>query len=113
MKRERLGTIGIGNGVAIPHAKYYDIRSIYIVLAILSEPIGFDAIDDRPVDIVFTLVAPESSGADHLRLLGRLSKSLRAKDGCANLRGAMNIEECSRILDAVGFQDISVQIESP
>jgi PTS system nitrogen regulatory IIA component len=76
-QRERLGSTGLGQGVAIPHGKLIGLKRIVGLLARLAEPINFDAIDGAPVDIVVLLLAPEGAGADHLKALARLSRLLR------------------------------------
>lgn len=87
MERERLGTTGVGNGIAIPHGKLASLDRLHGVFARLEEPVDFQAIDDQPVDLVFLLLAPESAGADHLKALARVSRLLRDKDTCDKLRG--------------------------
>ncbi len=90
LERERLGTTGVGMGIAIPHAKLHELDRLYGLFARLAQPIDFDAIDDAPVDLLFLLLAPESAGADHLKALARVSRLLRDKAMCAKLRGADN-----------------------
>ena len=63
LERERLGTTGVGQGIAIPHGKLRDLKRLYGVFARLETPIDFDSIDDEPVDLIFLLLAPESAGA--------------------------------------------------
>lgn len=87
MERERLGTTGVGNGIAIPHGKLPSIDKLYGVFARLETAVDFQAIDDQPVDLVFLLLAPESAGADHLKALARVSRLLRDKGTCEKLRG--------------------------
>lgn len=87
MERERLGTTGVGNGIAIPHGKLPSLERLYGVFARLEEPVDFQSIDDQPVDLVFLLLAPESAGADHLKALARVSRLLRDKAACEKLRG--------------------------
>lgn len=77
MQRERLGSTGVGNGIAIPHGKLAKVASLVGVFARLEMPIAFDALDDQPVDLVFLLLAPESAGADHLKALSRIARALR------------------------------------
>ena len=78
LDRERLGTTGVGNGIAIPHGKLPEIDRLQGLFARLERPIDFDSIDEQPVDLVFLLLAPESAGADHLKALARISRLLRA-----------------------------------
>jgi PTS system nitrogen regulatory IIA component len=98
MKRERLGTTGVGNGIAIPHGKLPALDRLYGLFARLEHPIDFDSIDDRPVDLIFLLLAPESSGADHLKALARVSRLLRDKTACEKLRGTDDPEALYALL---------------
>ena len=98
MKRERLGTTGVGNGIAIPHGKLSTLDKLYGLFARLDQPIDFDAIDDRPVDLIFLLLAPKSSGADHLKALARVSRLLRDKPTCEKLRGTDDAEALYALL---------------
>lgn len=77
LQRERLGSTGVGSGVAIPHGKLASMDRIIGVFARLDRPIDFDALDDQPVDIVFLLLAPEGAGADHLKALAKIARILR------------------------------------
>lgn len=86
MDRERLGTTGVGNGIAIPHGKLADLDRVFGVFARLEKPVDFQAIDDKPVDLIFMLLAPEDAGADHLKALARVSRLLRDRDTCEKLR---------------------------
>ena len=88
LERERLGTTGVGHGIAIPHGKLSGLTKIVGLFARLEAKIDFDAIDDQPVDLVFLLLAPESAGADHLKALARVSRLLRNTQVCEKLRGA-------------------------
>ena len=87
MERERLGTTGVGNGIAIPHGKLASLGRLHGLFARLDQPVDFQAIDDQPVDLIFLLLAPESAGADHLKALARVSRLLRDKTICKKLRG--------------------------
>ncbi len=86
LQRERLGSTGVGNGIAIPHGKLNSINTIIGVFARLEEPVDFEALDDQPVDLVFLLLAPEGSGADHLKALSRIARVLRDGDMVSKLR---------------------------
>jgi len=90
LERERLGTTGVGNGIAIPHGKLAGLPRPYGLFARLDTPVDFDAIDEQPVDLIFLLLAPESAGADHLKALARVSRLLRDKVLCEKLRGSDN-----------------------
>lgn len=87
VERERLGTTGVGNGIAIPHGKLPEIDRLYGLFARLEMPIDFDAIDEHPVDLICLLLAPETAGADHLKALARVSRLLRDPAICEKLRG--------------------------
>ncbi len=90
LERERLGTTGVGEGIAIPHGRLRDIDRVHGVFARLDDPIDFESIDDQPVDLVFLLLAPEDAGADHLKALARVSRLLRDPSTCKKLRGTEN-----------------------
>jgi PTS system nitrogen regulatory IIA component len=88
LERERLGTTGVGEGIAIPHGRLPQIDRVHGVFARLDEPVDFEAIDDQPVDLIFLLLAPEDAGADHLKALARVSRLLRDPATCKKLRGS-------------------------
>jgi nitrogen PTS system EIIA component len=88
LQRERLGSTGLGQGIAIPHGKFAGLKRIVGIFARLAEPIDFDAVDGEPVDIVFLLLAPEGAGADHLKALARISRLLREGSAVEKLRGS-------------------------
>ena len=98
LERERLGTTGVGGGVAIPHGKLPGLTRLYGVFARLETPIDFDSIDEQPVDLIFLLLAPETAGADHLKALARVSRSLRDKETCEKLRGSDTAEALYALL---------------
>jgi nitrogen PTS system EIIA component len=98
VERERLGTTGIGAGIAIPHGKLNGLPRLYGVFARLERPIDFEAIDDQPVDLVFLLLAPEGAGSDHLKALARVSRLLRDRATCAKLRGTDNADALYALL---------------
>lgn len=86
IQRERLGSTGIGGGIAIPHGKLARCEHIFGVFARLEKPIDFEALDDAPVDLIFLLIAPETAGADHLNALSRAARVLRDQSLVATLR---------------------------
>ena len=86
LQRERLGSTGVGNGIAIPHGKLPGVKRITGVFARLETPVDFEALDDQPVDLVFLLLAPESAGADHLKALSRIARMLRDGDTVTKIR---------------------------
>ena len=92
LERERLGSTGVGGGVAIPHGKMVKLAKIYLLFAKLSTPVAFDAPDGRPVDLMFLLLTPENAGGDHLTALAKVSRLLRDEKVCSLLRGSENAE---------------------
>ncbi len=92
LERERLGTTGVGSGVAIPHGKLSDLNRLYGFFAKLNEPVNFESIDERPVDLVYLILAPEDAGADHLKALAKVSRVLRDEKICSKIRGSDNAE---------------------
>ncbi len=98
IERERLGTTGVGNGIAIPHGKLADLDRLYGLFARIETPIDFDAIDEQPVDLICVLLAPETAGADHLKALARVSRLLRDRVVCDKLRGTDSAEAIRALL---------------
>jgi nitrogen PTS system EIIA component len=98
LERERLGSTGVGNGIAIPHGKLAELQKLHGVFARLDSPIDFDSVDDQPVDLVFLLLAPEAAGADHLKALARVSRLLRDRTVCEKLRGANSADAIYALL---------------
>lgn len=98
LEREKLGSTGVGQGVAIPHGRIAGLKGLHGVFARLDSPIDFESVDDRPVDLIFLLLAPESAGADHLKALARISRLLRDKAMCERLRGADDPEALYALL---------------
>jgi len=92
IERERLGSTGMGLGIAIPHGRIAGLPRIVGLFARLETPIAYEAVDDQPVDLVFLLLAPEGAGADHLKALARVSRLLRNKATCEKLRAASKPE---------------------
>ncbi len=92
IERERLGSTGMGQGIAIPHGRIAGLPKIVGLFARLETPIAYDAVDDQPVDLVFLLLAPEGAGADHLKALARVSRLLRNQQTCEKLRAASKPE---------------------
>src|SRR5205807_10190611 len=88
MEREKLGSTGMGQGIAIPHGRVPGEEKMTGLFAQLDQPVDFDAMDDQPVDLVFLLLAPEDAGADHLKALARVSRLLRNQAVCEALRAA-------------------------
>jgi PTS system nitrogen regulatory IIA component len=87
-QRERLGSTGVGRGIAIPHGRLTTLPRIVCVFARLDEPIEFDSLDGEPVDLIFLLLAPEHAGADHLKALARISRLLREPSTIERLKAS-------------------------
>ena len=100
VERERLGTTGVGAGIAIPHGRMSEAKAITGIFARLENPIDYEAVDSQPVDLVFMLLAPEDAGADHLKALARVSRLLRNQATCEKLRAANSAEAIYAILTA-------------
>lgn len=88
LQRERLGSTGVGSGIAIPHGKSPLVNHIFGLFARLARPIDFESMDGNPVDLVFLIIAPEAAGADHLKALSRVARFLRDPANAARLRSA-------------------------
>ncbi len=100
LERERLGTTGVGKGIAIPHGKIANLDRIYGLFARLKPPVPFESLDDEPVDLVFLLLAPAAAGADHLKALARISRLLRNPAQCEKLRKAPDARTVYSLLTA-------------
>lgn len=85
-ERESLGPTGVGNGVALPHARMANLESVCGVFFRIESPLDFNSVDRQPVDLVFALFAPEDSGVEHLKALALVSRTLRDPLICAKLR---------------------------
>jgi len=85
-ERELLGATGMGKGIAVPHARMADVDRVIGFFTRLDEAVDFDSVDRQPVDLIFTLLAPEDAGADHLKALARVSRTLRDEATCRKLR---------------------------
>ena len=88
LQRERLGSTGLGRGIAVPHVKFLSRKQIVCSFARLDIAIDFEAADDDPVDLIFLLLAPEHASGDHLKALARISRLLREPDVSAQLRAS-------------------------
>jgi nitrogen PTS system EIIA component len=98
LQRERLGSTGIGDGVAIPHAKLAKLDSIFGLVARLDKPIDFEALDGQPVDLMFVLLAPEEAGADHLKALARVARVVREPGMSDRIRATRDAEALYALL---------------
>ena len=104
IERERLGTTGIGRGVALPHTRLKNLNKIYCAF-IKTTPVDFESVDDKPVDLAFLLLVPEEAGADHLKALARLSRLLRDENAAAELRAAPDAAAAYRVIQANDSDD--------
>jgi nitrogen PTS system EIIA component len=96
--REKLGSTGLGQGIAIPHGRVNGLERVSGMFAHLAQPLDFGSIDGEPVDLVFVLLAPEHDGADHLTALARISRLMRQPQTVAKLRGTQSPEALYAIL---------------
>ena len=97
-ERERLGSTGFGGGVAIPHGKLDGLDRVYGLVARLAHPIDYKAIDGEPVDLVFMLLSPPNSGAEHLKALAAISRAVRHAATVEKLRGARSRDALAAVL---------------
>ena len=100
--REQLGSTGIGNGLAIPHGKLEGLDQVVAVFARLDQPIEFDSVDDRPVDLVIALLAPTGAGADHLKALAHVARLMRTESLVDSLRQTREADKLYAILTEPG-----------
>ena len=98
MERENLGPTGVGNGVALPHARLPELDRVRGVFVLLEKPVEFRAVDHQPVDLFFALFAPENAGVEHLKALASASRTLRDPSVCAKLRANPNSSTLYTIL---------------
>jgi len=99
LERENLGSTGFGNGVALPHGRLAELDKVYGFFVKLATPVDFEAIDGKPVDMMFLLLSPESSGADHLTALAQISRILKNTSLIGKLREADSPEEIHALLN--------------
>lgn len=99
LERENLGSTGFGGGTALPHGRLAELDKVYGFLAKLPTPIDFESVDNKPVDLVFLLLSPESSGADHLTALAQISRILKDENTVTKLRAATDKEEIYALLN--------------
>ncbi|WP_374468002.1 PTS IIA-like nitrogen regulatory protein PtsN [Phenylobacterium sp.] len=101
LEREQAGSTGVGHGVAAPHARLEGLDRMRGVFVRLDEPVEFESVDDKPVDLIFALFAPKDAGAEHLRALARVSRMLRQ----ANLREQLRQAGTADAIHALLVQD--------
>ena len=104
-ERERLGSTGFGNGVAIPHGKIDGLAQVYCLAARLAEPINYKAVDGQPVDLVFFLLSPPDAGAEHVKALAAVSRVIRHAPTLEKLRGARSRDAFAAVLMGVDERD--------
>jgi PTS system nitrogen regulatory IIA component len=98
LQREKLGSTGVGNGVAIPHGKLAKLANVFGLFARLERPVDFEALDGQPVDLIFLLLAPEGAGADHLKALARVARLLRDPEVARKLRNSHDVDALYAVL---------------
>jgi PTS system nitrogen regulatory IIA component len=98
LQREKLGSTGVGNGVAIPHGKLPKLNKVFGMFARLERAVDFEALDGQPVDLIFLLLAPESAGADHLKALARVARLLRDPEVARKLRESRDADAIYAVL---------------
>ncbi len=112
LERERLGSTGVGQGVALPHGKLDEMKDIFGLFARLGKPIDFESVDEKPVDLIFLLLVPEGAGAKHLKALARISRLLRDETVCTKLRSARDTDAIYAFLtgasDALNNQESEI-----
>ena len=98
MERERLGTTGVGHGIAIPHAKLDGLKQLVALFARLDHPVDFEALDEQPSDLIFLLLAPTGADTDSLKALARISRLMRDTDLRERLHQAHSRQAAYRLL---------------
>lgn len=98
LARERLGSTGVGHGVAVPHARLKGLERMHGVFVRLEAPVDFGAVDEQPVDLIFALLAPADHPAEHLRALAKVSRVLRQADLREHLRQAHSADAVRALL---------------
>ena len=104
-ERERLGSTGFGQGVAIPHGKIEGLARIYCMFARLSDPVDYKAIDGQPVDLIFLLLSPPDAGAEHLKALAAISRVTRHAPTLEKMRGARSRDALAAVLMGADERD--------
>jgi nitrogen PTS system EIIA component len=101
IEREGLGPTGVGNGIALPHARLETVTSVSGIFLRLEKPLNFDSVDRQPVDLVFALLAPKTQGVDHLKALALVARTMRDADVCAKLRANVDPSTLYAILTEI------------
>ncbi|MGJ8528544.1 PTS sugar transporter subunit IIA [Maritalea sp.] len=103
-EREQLGTTGLGDGIAIPHGKVAGLSGVTCIFVRLDHPIDFDAVDEKPVDLAFVLLAPKGAGADHLKALSRIARLVRSNNIAEQARSLRDGDELYQLLTSIPGQ---------
>jgi PTS system nitrogen regulatory IIA component len=98
LTREKLGSTGLGQGFAIPHGRLSGLKQVTGLFAKLAQPIDYDAVDGKPVDLVFALLSPDHAGADHLTALAKISRVMRSPAAVSKLRATNTAEGLYAVL---------------
>ena len=107
--RERLGSTGLGKGVALPHGRMKDLDTPIAALLTLAQGIDYDAIDNQPADLLFALLVPEESTDEHLKILAQLAEMFSNADFCSQLRKSTNSKDC---LDLIAHWNTHQQLSA-
>ena len=105
LEREKLGSTGLGHGVAIPHGKVLGLANIYCLFVRLAEPVRYEAIDGAPVDLVFLLLSPPDAGVEHLKALAAISRIIRHAPALDQMRGARSRDALAAVLMGADERD--------
>lgn len=97
--REKMGSTGIGNGIALPHGRLHDLENVMAIVVTSEKPIEYDAIDNAPVDIFFAILVPENKASEHLGTLSAIATKLNNKETLAQMRNAKTDQE---LFEALG-----------
>jgi len=101
IEREGLGPTGVGNGIALPHARLENVKTVSGIFLRLEKPLNFDSVDRQPVDLVFALLAPKTHGVEHLKALALVARTKRDPEVCAKLRANIDPNTLYAILTEV------------
>lgn len=105
LEREKLGTTGIGKGIAIPHGRLDGLSQVHGFFCRLAEPVAFGALDEKPVDLLFVILAPEDADSEHVKLLAQTARQLRDEGLVAQLRQADQAEKIFALLSDTPTQN--------
>lgn len=100
LNRERLGSTGLGQGFAVPHARIPELDSTMACFFRLKEAVNFESPDNRPVDLVFTIVIPEEATEEHLLILSSLARIFSNNEVCEAIRAAESKDEIEKIIQS-------------